>query len=254
MVDQLTHVRLITQIIRIMDLLDKFEAIKVESPVDKIIKQIRDSIATGQLAPGDKLPSERQLSEKFGVGRTFVRDAIKKLEFFGVLKTNPQSGTIVAGIDISAMEGLLSNVLKMSDKDFYHMVETRVLMEMYTCRNAALKRTTADIDALEMALDKHRKCIESGLSGVNDDFGFHLKIAEASKNSVIRSLMMIIIPDIITIYRKLNVCGDGRFYQSLDEHRVILDCIIRQQPEEAEAAMKTHLKDVMEFSKTYKQV
>ncbi|HZL08631.1 MAG TPA: GntR family transcriptional regulator [Prolixibacteraceae bacterium] len=53
-----------------MDLLEKFEVIKVESLVDKIIKQIRDSIATGQLMPGDKLPSERQLSVRFGIGRT----------------------------------------------------------------------------------------------------------------------------------------------------------------------------------------
>ncbi|MCU0473112.1 MAG: GntR family transcriptional regulator, partial [Bacteroidales bacterium] len=63
-----------------MDLLEKFEAIKVESPVDKIIKQLSDSIASGRLAPGDKLPSERQLSSQFGIGRTYVRDAIKKLE------------------------------------------------------------------------------------------------------------------------------------------------------------------------------
>ncbi len=235
-----------------MDLLEKFEAIKVDSPVDKIIKQIRDSIATGQLNPGDKLPSERQLSDKFGIGRTYVRDAIKKLEFFGVLKTNPQSGTVVAGVDITVMEGLLSNVIKMSENDFFHMVETRVLMEKYACRRAAMKRTTANIDALEGALDKYRIRVESDLSGVNEDFGFHLMIADASQNQVVKSLMMILIPDIITIYRKLNVCGDGRFHKSLDEHRTILDCIIRQKPQEAEEAMKLHLKDVVEFSLTYK--
>lgn len=235
-----------------MDILEKFEVIKVESPIDKIIKQIRDSIATGQLMPGDKLPSERQLSDRFGIGRTYVRDAIKKLEFFGILKTNPQSGTIVSGVDISAMEGLMTNVIKLAENDFFHMVETRVLMEKFACRQAAVRRTTENIDDLEEALDQYRIRVESDLSGVNEDFNFHLKIAEASQNSVIKSLMMIIIPDIISIYRKLNVCGDGRFYKSLDEHRAILDCIIRQNPAESEEAMKLHLKDVMEFSLTYK--
>ena len=235
-----------------MDILEKFEVIKVESPIDKIIKQIRDSIATGQLMPGDKLPSERQLSDRFGIGRTYVRDAIKKLEFFGILKTNPQSGTIVSGVDISAMEGLMTNVIKLAENDFFHMVETRVLMEKFASRQAAVRRTTENIDDLEEALDQYRIRVESNLSGVNEDFNFHLKIAEASQNSVIKSLMMIIIPDIISIYRKLNVCGDGRFYKSLDEHRAILDCIIRQNPAEAEEAMKLHLKDVMEFSLTYK--
>lgn len=235
-----------------MDLLEKFETIKVESPVDKIIKQIRDSIATGQLMPGDKLPSERQLSDRFGIGRTYVRDAIKKLEFFGILRTNPQSGTVVSGVDISAMEGLLTNVIKMGENDFFHMVETRVHMEKFTCRQAAMRRTEANIADLENAHNQYRIRVEAGLSGVNEDFNFHLKIAEASQNSVIKSLMMIIIPDIINIYRKLNVCGDGRFYKSLDEHKAILDHIKNKRPDEAEEAMRIHLKDVVEFSMSYK--
>ena len=63
--------------------------------------------------------------------------------------------------------------------------------------------------------------------------------------------MLIIIPDIINIYRKLNVCGNNRFFKSLDEHKTILDCIIRQKPAEAEEAMKMHLNDVVQFSLTY---
>ena len=107
-----------------MDVLKNFKAIEVESPVDKILKQIRNSIVAGQLKPGDKLPSERKLSESFGIGRTYVRDAIKKLEFYGILKTLPQSGTVVSGADISAMEGLISNVIKLNENDFFHLVET----------------------------------------------------------------------------------------------------------------------------------
>jgi GntR family transcriptional repressor for pyruvate dehydrogenase complex len=235
-----------------MDLLEKFEAIKVESPVDKIIKQLSDSIASGRLAPGDKLPSERQLSSQFGIGRTYVRDAIKKLEFFGILKTNPQSGTIVSGVDISAMGGLLTNMIKLGKTDFFHMVETRVLLEMFACSQAALRRNEKNIKDMEEAFNQHRMRVESDLPGVNEDFNFHLKIAEASQNMVIKTLMLIILPDIITIYRKLNVCGDGRFYKSLNEHRIILDSIIKQKPEEAEEAMKLHLKDVIKFSLTYK--
>jgi len=60
-----------------MEILDSFKAIEVESPVDKIIRQIRDLIIAGYLNPGDKLPSERKLSEKFSIGRTHIRNAIK---------------------------------------------------------------------------------------------------------------------------------------------------------------------------------
>ena len=63
------------------DLLKNFREIVIETPVDKIIRQIRELISSGQLKSGDRLPSERMMSERFGVGRTYVRDAIRKLEF-----------------------------------------------------------------------------------------------------------------------------------------------------------------------------
>jgi len=235
-----------------MDLIESFKEIEVESPVDKIIKQIRNSIVSGQIKPGDKLPSERKLSELFGIGRTYVRDAIKKLEFYGILKTHPQSGTIVSGADISAMEGLISNVIKLSENDFFHLVETRVIMESHACYQAAVRRSTKDIDELEYALDEYKSKVDANLTGVKEDFNFHLKIADASQNKVIKSLLLILIPDILEIYRKLNVCGEGRFYKSFDEHRVILDYIIKQNANDAKEAMKVHLKDVVDFSLSYK--
>jgi GntR family transcriptional repressor for pyruvate dehydrogenase complex len=73
-----------------VDFLKNFKEIEIETPADKIIRQIRDLISSGQFKAGDRLPSERQMSEKFGVGRTYVRDAIRKLEFYGILKTLPK--------------------------------------------------------------------------------------------------------------------------------------------------------------------
>jgi len=235
-----------------MDVLENFKTIEVESPVDKIIKQIRNSIISGQLKPGAKLPSERKLSESFGIGRTYVRDAIKKLEFYGILKTLPQSGTVVSGADISALEGLISNVIKLNENDFFHLVETRVVMETYACGQAAIRRSSRDIADLEEKLDEYKRQVDARMPGVKEDFNFHLKIAEASQNMVIKSLMLILIPDIIEIYRKLNVCGEGRFYKSFDEHQIILDCIIKQDSKSAEEAMRIHLKDVVDFSLSYK--
>src|ERR1700712_782847 len=112
--------------------LNNLKEVVREKPVDIIIKQIKDLLISGQLKPGDKLPPERKLSEKFGVGRTPVRDAIRKLEFYGILKTRPQSGTFVAGIGITALEGLISDVLKIDSSSFLSLVETRELLETAT--------------------------------------------------------------------------------------------------------------------------
>ena len=83
--------------------IETIKSIEVESPVDKIIGQLKQLITSGQLQPGDRLPAERILAEKFGVGRSYVREAILKLEFYGLLRTNPQSGTYVSGLSIKVL-------------------------------------------------------------------------------------------------------------------------------------------------------
>lgn len=229
-------------------MLENFSEIKVESSVDKIIRQIRNLITSGQLAPGDKLPPERKLSEVFGVGRTNVRDAIKKLEFYGILKTIPQSGTVVAGLGMTALEGLITDVLKVEKSDFTSLVETRVILETHSARLAAKRRTPEDIKAIEKALIAYEEKVKRGESAVEEDLMFHLKIAEASKNSVLNSLMLVITPDIVNSFVELKVCTDARFIKASEEHHDILQHIINQDGEAASKAMRNHLNDVVEFS------
>lgn len=234
------------------NVLNNFQEIRIESPVDKIIRQIRELITSGQLNPGDKLPPERKLAEKLGVGRSNVRDAIKKLEFYGILRTVPQSGTIVAGIGITALEGLISDVLKIENSDFTSLVETRVLMETESAKLAAIRRTDQDIIDIKNALEAYEKKVKLNQQAVEEDLMFHLKIAEAGKNTVLKSLMLIITPDIINNFITLDICKDGRFVDALEEHQIILNHIINQDPEAAAAAMRTHLKDVFDYSQNIK--
>jgi len=194
-------------------MLKNFREIAVETPVDKIIKQIRSLIISGELKAGDRLPSERKLAEQMGVGRTHVRDAIAKLEFYGILKTMPQSGTVVAGIGMTALEGLITDVLKLEASDFSDLVETRVLLETQAARTAAMRRTTDDIVNMKNALDAYEAKVREGLPAVEEDLLFHLKIAEAGRNSVLKSLMLIITPDIVKSFQKLDVCKDGRAFE-----------------------------------------
>jgi len=233
-------------------MLNNFQEIRIESPVDKIIRQIRELITSGQLKPGDKLPPERKLAEKLGVGRSNVRDAIKKLEFYGILRTLPQSGTIVAGMGITALEGLISDVLKIENSDFSSLVETRILMEAESAKLAAIRRTDQDIIDIKVALDAYARKAKLNEQAVEEDLMFHLKIAEASKNTVLKSLMLIITPDIINNFITLDVCKDGRFVNALGEHEIILEHIVAQEPEKAAAAMRTHLRDVSEYSQSLK--
>ncbi len=233
-------------------MLDNLQKITIDKPVDKIIKQIRSLIQNGDIKPGDKLPPERKLAEHLGVGRSQVRDAIRKLEFYGILKTLPQSGTFVAGIGMVALEGLITDVMELEHHDFTSLVETRVLLEKQAARDAAVRRNPDDIVQLTKALEAYENKILKGLPAVEEDLLYHIKIAEASKNNVLKSLMMIITPDIVTNYNKLKVCDNAPSTKTLDEHKAILEHIVNQEPDLAAQAMEAHLRDVLEFSENLK--
>ncbi len=231
-------------------MLDNFNEIKVETPVDNIIRQVRNLITSGQLAPGDRLPAERKLAEKFGVSRGPVRDALQKLEFYGILKTLPQSGTVVAGMGITALEGLITDVLQIEEHEFASLVDTRVVLEVRAAQLAALHRTPEDMSIIRQALRAYEAKLRVGHSAVEEDLHFHLKIAEAGRNSVLRSLMLIITPDIVTNYRKYNVCDDKVDRKTLLEHKNILLQIEKQDAAAAGEAMRKHLRGVVHFSQT----
>ncbi|MBN3581558.1 FadR family transcriptional regulator [Algoriphagus aestuarii] len=228
-----------------MELLSNFKEIKLDHPVDIIIGQIRDLIISGELQAGDKLPPERKLSERLGISRNYVREAIKKLEFYGIVKTHPQSGTIIAGLGITALEGLITDVLKMEGSDFHSLIETRLILEVQTAKLAAKRRTNKDIEALQEALGLYESKVKSGEQAIDEDLLFHIKIAEASKNNVLKSLMLIVTPDILIHFTKHNVCGGGKPFGALQEHKEILSHIINQDSAKAEEAMIDHLSDII---------
>ena len=234
-------------------MLDNFQEIAIDKPVDLIIKQIRELITSNQLKPGDKLPPERKMAEKLGVSRSHIRSAIAKLEFYGILKTIPQSGTLVAGLGIVALESLISDVLQLEDSSFQDLVETRVVLECQAARTAAVRRKHDDIISIQDALEAFENKIRQGLPAVEEDLMFHLKIAEAAKNSVLKSLMLVITPDIVKNYNDHEICKDAGNDTALEEHAEILKYIICQDPEQAGLAMGRHLKDVVEQSKLMAQ-
>ncbi|MEM9052895.1 MAG: FadR/GntR family transcriptional regulator [Bacteroidota bacterium] len=233
-----------------MKTLNNFSQIVFETPVDAIIRQIRELISSGQLKPGDRLPSERMLSERLGVGRTHLRDALRKLEFYGILKTMPQSGTVVAGLGLPALQVLITDMLNLQGNDFRSLVEARVILETNIVQLAAENRNDQDLLEIQAALDAHSKKIMNGEDAVDEDFLFHLKLADASKNSVLKSLMLIITPDIMQYFRKHDVCGEGRAEVAIDQHREILNCIVDKDSHKAGESLKTHLSEISTYVKT----
>ncbi len=212
-----------------------------------IISKLRDYIEYKNLEPGDKLPSERMLSEKFQVSRSNIREAIQKLEFFGILKSRPQSGTFIANIGRVAMSGMLDDILKLEDPDFKSLVETRILLELKTVKLASLRRTEEDLQKLSEALEAYKEKVLNGKDAVEEDLLFHLAIAKASKNSTMNTFMLMITPEIITNFEKYHVCDSSLSNQGIHEHQEIFDAIKDQNPQRAKEKMKAHFKVLYQY-------
>lgn len=223
-------------------MIDQFNKISLVSPVDSVVHQIRSLIINGELNPGDNLPSERKLAEKLGVGRLTIRDAIKKLEVYGLVKTHPQSGTIIKGKGILALEGIIVDILDFEEADFESIVAIRNLLEIKSAGLAALKRTDNDIRLINDALKAHESKINQGLPAEKEDFLLHFQIAEVSGNSVLKLLMRIITPDILKTITPSHENKAERIKNILHEHREIVSQIEAQNAKEAKNAMRKHLR------------
>jgi len=215
--------------------------------LNEIISSIGELINMKNLEPGDKLPSERMLSEKFGVSRGIVRDAIQKLELYGLLASKPQSGTFVANIGVTAMNGMIEDILRLEEQDFKGLVETRILLELKTARLASMRRTKADLDNMKSALTAYAEKVTRGENAVEEDLLFHLAVAKACGNATINTFMLMITPEIITNFEKHHVCGKSRALLGIEEHQAIYDAIEQQNPQLAKQKMKDHFSELYHY-------
>lgn len=214
---------------------------------NKIISKIKELINYKNLEPGDKLPSERMLSERFEVSRSNVREAIQKLEFYGLLNSIPQSGTFVANIGVVAMNGMIDDILRLEKQDFKSLVETRILLELKTAALAATRRTEQDLEEIKDALDAYTEKAIKNEDALQEDLLFHLAIAKASKNSTINTFMLIITPEIIINIEKHHVCDSDLAISGISEHNDIYEAIKAQDPAKAKEKMKVHFKTLYQY-------
>lgn len=220
---------------------------EVQESQKEIINRLRDLINQKNLEPGDKLPSERSLAEKFNVSRNNLRIALQTLEYYGLVKSIPQSGTFIAEIGIIALNGMIEDILRLSTPSFRALVETRINLELEGVKWAAFRRSDPDINNMENALANYSDKVIRGEEAVQEDLLFHLAIATASGNAMLNSFMLKITPEIINNFEKHHVCDKDSAFRGIQEHKNILDAIKEKNPEGAEKAMKEHFSALYQY-------
>ena len=219
----------------------------LESKEKMIISEIKTLINVKNLEPGEKLPSERLLAERIGVTRGSIRNAIQKLEFYGLLKSMPQSGTFISNLGRAALNGMIDQIINIPEPDFKSLVETRIFLEIKSVRFAAQRHTSKDLEHIEQALENYRSKTLACEESVEEDLLFHLAIAQASHNPSLNQLMLSITPQIITDFEKYHVCKSDMALNAIKEHEAIVDAIRTKDPDQAELMMKEHFSVLYQY-------
>jgi len=221
------------------------------SQVEEVLKYIKEQLYSGRLQPGERLPAERRLAEKLGVGRAHVRAAFQKLEFYGIVQTFPQSGTVVARETMQVLERMITDALQIQPYDFASLVYVRELLETDAVKLCARNRTDEDLAVIEQAL---AACEESMYTDdrVSKDFAYHQALARGAHNPVIASLLLVITPDVLRYYQRYRVCSVPSEEVSF-EHRELFRFVREQDETGVVGMLRQHLKSLREFSRTNNQ-
>ncbi|MBA2518138.1 MAG: FadR family transcriptional regulator [Chloroflexia bacterium] len=206
----------------------------------EIARRLVDYLLSGQVAPGERIPSERQLAQDLGVGRSAVREAIKSLALLGLVEVRQGDGTylwrIDTGLPIQKIEwGLLLGVKRTHD-----LVEARRHLELAVAGLAAERRDEAAVLTLRELFAEMEAAASDPDRFVNADVAFHLRIAEATGNEVLVR-MMSSISELLRDWIARVMRDEANFRPSLEEHRAVLAAIVAGDANAARSAMLAHM-------------
>ena len=211
---------------------------------DILVERILGFVAAGQLRPGDKLPSERELASRFHVSRPTVREAMRALSVLGVVEVRHGGGAFVGELNAEDLLGPLNFFLSLSDVTVEKLYAARKLIEGEICALAANLATDDQLDQLDELISQQEEVTEYAEEYLRLDSLFHKTLGEISQN-----------PFLARASQSLNVLGvefrtkavktKDTPERSISDHRSILLALCAKDPEAARQAMVAHMEQVM---------
>lgn len=207
---------------------------------EDIVDELLNRIGSGQLRPGDKLPSERDLAESFNVSRAAIREAIRSLEHMGCIESRIGDGTYIKSPTLQEIINPISLVFP-NDKTLYaELIEVRLILETEIAALAAQRRTDEHLALLEKNLAEMEREIDSGGLGLKRDEEFHRILAEASGNRVLATVLNTC-SGIISRSRAMTQRLKGVPMSALTSHRQVFEAVRNRDDKTAAYYMRDHL-------------
>lgn len=229
----------------------QYEEVKLSRLYEQIVKQIERKILDGELQIGDQLPPERELAEQFKVSRTAVREAVKALREKGLVEAYPGRGTFVTNGTSHAVRQSLGLMLSIDQAGgLANLVEVREILEPEIAYLAALRVESEQIDSMQAAIAAMDTSLADGDAFIRGDLDFHLALAKATHNGLVLTLINPIV-ELLQEHRKSIFHIEGGPERGQHHHKRILDAVALHDPDAAREAMRAHLRQVREDSKTF---
>jgi GntR family transcriptional repressor for pyruvate dehydrogenase complex len=225
----------------------KVKPIRRKKVSEEIVEEIKRLIEQGELPSDSKLPSEKELSDMFGVGRSSIHEALSMLAAARIIETRQGEGTFVRKVDLSDYIHPLALSIVAKKEQTLHLLETRKIIELGTVELAALRADQHDLKEMKKALLDFECQLEMGEDGVDADFAFHRAVAVASKNPILIQVIDNLSPVLkqslnYTLYQNMGNLEKRR--SVLQEHKEIFGSIEKRDAQGAVACMRQHLENV----------
>jgi GntR family transcriptional regulator, transcriptional repressor for pyruvate dehydrogenase complex len=221
---------------------DMFSRVNVDRVSQVIVDQIKVLIRDGKLTPGDRLPSERELCQRFGVSRVTVREALRVLEASGLLaiRVGAHGGAFLTTPSAERLGEGLADLISLSRMTAANVTEARFIVELGVLPLAVERATDEDVEALFAMVADAELALEGGTYNIEMSAAFHVRLAECTHNPAIEMLMQSFHgPMRMSIEESHQAAPMGR--QGVEEHRRLAEAVKKRDLEAARAIMGTHL-------------
>lgn len=218
----------------------ELQAVPRGTAVSEVVRQLTDLLTAGQFAPGSRLPPERALAERLGVGRSAVREALAALEVLGIVAVRPGSGTYIRDSMSELLPTTLSWGLMLAADHTGQLSEVRSGLEVQAATLAAVRGSEEDLEDLRSHLEAMEASLDDLPGFVQADARFHLRVARASGNAALSDLLQTI-RSLLRVWVERHLRDREQAATAAREHRAVYEAIAARDPAAAERAMRDHM-------------
>ena len=220
-----------------------FQPIHQARASGEIVSQIERAIFSAQLSPGDRLQSERELAEQFGVSRITVRDALRVLEARGLIrvKVGATGGAFVADANTDRVAESLSAMIRLKRMTLSELAEARTVVEAATAALAAQRADAAAVSRLAQNVQQGRAVIRDSITHAEASMDFHVELARAADNEVLYATVAAYRELLVPALREVRNPSTVRTTQKA--HEELVEAVRRHDAQGARELMVAHLED-----------